>query len=108
TLVRRVLHVRRVDRDTPRLLLRRVVDLVVRLRRRQTLLRQNQRNRRRQRRLPVIHVPNRPNVHVRLAAIELLLSHLSLYLVKKSRLSLEPTTRIELVTSSLPRTCSTN
>src|SRR5262249_703111 len=75
TLVRRVLHVRRVDRDPSRLLLRRVVDLVVRLRLRQPLLRQNQRDRRRQRRLPVIHVPNRPYVHVRLAAIELLFSH---------------------------------
>ena len=67
---------RRVDRDAPRLLLRRVVDLVVRLRRRQTLLRQNHRDRRRQRRLPVIHVPNRPNVHVRLRPIKLLFGHL--------------------------------
>ena len=75
-LVRRILHVRRVDRDPSRLLFRRVVDLVVRLGRRQPLLRQNQRNRRRQRRLPVIHVPNRPNVHVRLAAIKLLFAHL--------------------------------
>ena len=77
TLVRRILHVRRVDRDATRLLFRRVVDLVVRLRRRQTLLRQNQRDRRRQRRLPVIHVPNRPNVHVRLRPIKLLFGHVS-------------------------------
>ena len=40
-LVRRVLHVRRVDRDPSRLLFRRVVDLVVRLGRRKTLLRQS-------------------------------------------------------------------
>src|SRR6266496_3390577 len=102
TLLRRILHVRRVDRDPSRLLLRRVVDLVVCLRRRQTLLRQHQRNRRRQRRLAVIHVPNRPDVHVRLAAIKLLLAHLS------PSCLMEPTTRIELVTPSLPRTCSTD
>src|SRR6266508_1847693 len=77
TLVRRILHVRRVDRYPSRLLLRRIVNLVVRLGLRQPLLRQYQRNRRRQRRLAVIHVPNRPNVHVRLAAIKLLLAHLS-------------------------------
>jgi hypothetical protein len=33
------------------------------------------RQRRRQRRLPVIHVTNRPNVHVRLLALEFLFGH---------------------------------
>src|SRR5262249_43706844 len=74
-LVRGILHVRRVDRDPSRLLLRRVVNLVVRLRLRQPLLRQHQRDRTRQRRLAVIHVPNRPNVDVRLAPIEFLFAH---------------------------------
>src|SRR5487761_2204135 len=70
-----VLHVRRVDRDPPRLLLRRIVDLVVRLRLPTVLPRQHQRHRRRQRRLPVIHVPNRPHVHVRLRTLEFALGH---------------------------------
>src|SRR6266508_934692 len=77
TLLRRILHVRRVDRNPTRLLLRRIVNLVVQLRRRQPLLGQYQRDRRRQCRLPVIHVTNRPDVHVRLAAIKLLFTHLS-------------------------------
>jgi hypothetical protein len=34
------------------------------------------RDRRRQRRLPVIHVPYCPDVHVRLASIEFFLTHL--------------------------------
>ena len=75
---RLVLHVRRVDRDAALPLFGRVVDLVVRpvlhlrVRRGQDL-----RDRRRQRRLPVVHVPDRPDVHVRLRPVELLLRHLS-------------------------------
>ena len=75
-VLRLVLHVRRVDRDPARLLLRRRVNLVVVLRLPAVLLRQHVRHRRRQRRLAVIHVPNRPHVHVRLAAVKLLFRHL--------------------------------
>ena len=71
-----VLHVRDRDRDPPRLLLRRLVDLVVRQELREVLLRQNLRDRRRQRRLPVVDVPNRPNIQMRLRTLELLLRHL--------------------------------
>jgi len=55
-----VLDVRRVDRDAARLLLRRRINLVVRLGLATKLLRQHQRDRRRQRRLAMIHVTNRP------------------------------------------------
>src|SRR6266568_4466690 len=121
---RLVLHVRGVDRHPPLPLLRSVVDLVVslvlylRVRRRQHL-----RDRRRQRRLPVVHVPDRPDVHVGLRPVELLLGHPVSSSFSRSpgrlpvrislpgpptdayaRHELEPTTRIELVTSSLPRT----
>src|SRR5207245_2641222 len=79
TVPRLVLHVRRVDRHPPLPLLRRVVDLVVRLELNlRVARRQNLRDRRRQRRLPVVHVPDRPDVHVRLVPVELLLGHLSL------------------------------
>src|SRR5207244_9412713 len=75
-LVRLVLHVRRRDRDPALPLLRRVVDRpVVPHRDLRVLLRQHHRDRRRQRRLPVVHVPDRPHVHVRLRALELLLGH---------------------------------
>jgi hypothetical protein len=39
------------------------------------MLRQNLRNRRRQRRLAMIDVPDRPDVYVRLAAIKFFLTH---------------------------------
>jgi hypothetical protein len=63
---RLVLHVRGVDRDAARLLFRRRVDLVVGLRLAAELRRQHRRDRRRQRRLAVVHVTNRAHVHVRL------------------------------------------
>src|SRR3989441_6241566 len=75
-VLRLVFHVRDRNRDPPRLLLRRVVnrvegaDLHLRVR-----LRQHLRDRRRQRRLPVVDVPNRPYVHVRLRPIKLFLRH---------------------------------
>ncbi len=73
---RRILHVRRRDRDPSRLLLRRVVDRVKRPHRDlRILLVQHHRDRRRQRRLPVIYVPYRPYVYVRLATIKFLLGH---------------------------------
>ena len=74
-LRRLVLHVRRRDRDPARLLLRRLVDLVERHLLRQPLRRLNRRDRRRQRRLPVIDVPDRPHVHMRLRPLELCLTH---------------------------------
>src|SRR6185436_11854021 len=72
---RLVLHVRRRNRDTPRLLLRRLVNLVVRRELAPVLLRHHLGQRRRQRRLPVIHMPNRPHVHVRLGANEFFFGH---------------------------------
>jgi hypothetical protein len=74
-LRRLVLDVRRVDRDAARLLFRRRVDLVVGLRHTAKFLRQNGRDRRRQRRLSVINVPNRPHIHVRLRAFKFSLGH---------------------------------
>src|SRR5688572_3881011 len=56
-VLRLVLDMRRRDRDAALALLRRLVDLVVRRERRSTRLRQNLRDRRRQRRLAVINVP---------------------------------------------------
>ena len=53
--------------------------------------------------LTVIDVADRPDVDVRLVPLELLLRH-----QPSSIDDLEPTTRLELVTSSLPRTRSTD
>ena len=75
-LVRLVLHMRDRDRDPPRLLLRRLINLIERRKRHiRVLLRQRLGNRRRQRRLPVIDVTHRPHVHVRLVPLELRLAH---------------------------------
>src|SRR6185437_4717590 len=67
TVRRLVLYVRGRNRDTALTLLRSVVDRIERteavLR---VVLRQHLRNRRRQRRLAVIDMPNRPYVYVRL------------------------------------------
>ncbi len=71
----RVLHVRRGDGDAARLLFRRLVDLVVRLELTAMLLGHHLRQRRRQRRLAMVHVTNRPHVHVRLVAFELFFGH---------------------------------
>ena len=73
---RLVLHVRGRDRDAALALFRSVVDrverteLVVRV-----VLRQHLRDRRRQRRLAMIDVTNRPNVYVRLRPVKLFLAH---------------------------------
>jgi hypothetical protein len=75
TVGRLVLHVRGVDRDPARLLLRRRIDVRIRLRRRPAGLGQRHGDRRRQRRLPMIHVTNRADVAMRLAAVELFLGH---------------------------------
>ena len=61
-VLRLVLHVRRRDRDPARLLLRRLVDLVERHELRPALLRQHLRDRRRQRRLAMVHVTDRPDI----------------------------------------------
>src|SRR5579864_1664785 len=70
-----VLHVADRNRDPPLFLLRRIVDLVKPQRLRLPQTRQHPRDRRRQRRLPVIHVPDRPHVHVRLRPLKLRLRH---------------------------------
>ena len=68
---RLVLDVRGVDRDAARLLFGRRVNLVVALRLTTKLLRQHRRDRRRQRRLAMVHVTNRAHVHVRLGPLKL-------------------------------------
>ncbi len=75
TLLRLILDMRRRDRDAARLLFRRLVDLVVSRERRTARLRENLRDRGRQRRLPVVNVSNRPDVAVRLVPLKLLFGH---------------------------------
>jgi hypothetical protein len=67
---------RRRDRDAARLLFRRLVDLVIGRERRTARLCQNLGDRSRQRRLPVVDVPDRPNVAVRLRSLKLRFGHL--------------------------------
>jgi hypothetical protein len=60
----------------------------------------------------MVNVTNRPNVYVRLTALKFFFGHgeflyKNIQYKNRSKL-LEPTTGIEPVTSSLPRTCSTN
>ena len=74
-LVRLVLDVRRRDRDPSLALFGRLVDLVVRHELRLARRRLRLGDRRRQRRLSVIDVPDRPDVHVRLVPDELFLGH---------------------------------
>src|SRR5574343_1501831 len=78
TVGRLVFHVRGVDRDAARLLFGRRVDLVVRLGFATELARQHRRDRRRQRRLAVVHVTDRAHVHVRLGTFELAFCHVNL------------------------------
>src|SRR6202023_1388179 len=70
-----VLDVRRGDGDAALALFRRLVDLVERHELRPSLGRQHLGDRRRQRRLAVIDVADRPDVDVRLLTLELLLAH---------------------------------
>src|SRR5438046_993397 len=108
-LRRLVLHVTHRDRDPPLSLLRGVVDRPeVPHRHRAELRVQHLRDRRRQRRLAMIDVPNRPHVHVRLLPLVLRLRHAP-YLplaVATARFEMEPMSGIEPETSSLPRTRS--
>src|SRR5438046_391594 len=76
-----VLPVRRFDRDAARLFLRRRINLIVVPRLPAILLGQYVRHRRRQRRLAVIHVPDRAHVHVRLGALEFAFCHVALLLL---------------------------
>src|SRR2546429_305182 len=77
---RGVLHVRRRNRQDlrsipPSLRFRRLRHLVVRHVRRQPFVRRHLRQRRRQRRLPVVHVPNGAHVHMRLGPLKFGLRH---------------------------------
>ncbi len=74
-LVGLVLHVRGRDRDAARLLLRRLVDLVIGGVGRLTLLGQDLGDRRGQRRLAVVDMPDRADIAVRLGARKLLFGH---------------------------------
>src|SRR6185312_8798484 len=110
TVLALVFHVSGGNRDPTSLLLGRLVNLVVRHELTAVGLGHHLRQRRRQGRLPVVNVTNRPHVHVRLAALKLLFGHgvQSLKLSGPDSSNLEPTSGIEPLTSSLPRTCSTN
>src|SRR3546814_9124885 len=74
-VLRLVLDMRRRDRDPARLLLRRLVDLVVGRERRPARLRQNLRDRRRQRRLAMVDMADRAHVAVRLRPRKLFFRH---------------------------------
>src|SRR5690606_16317297 len=77
-------------RDPTRPLLRRPVDVVERDKLRQPLRRLNLRDRRRQRRLPMVDVPDRPHVHVRLRPLKLSLGHVSFLPLSRYPLSARP------------------
>src|SRR5699024_6697077 len=70
-----VFHVRRGYRDAAPLFFRRTLDRAEVLEIAAKLLGTHLRQRRRQRRLAVIHVTDRAHVHVRLGAFEFLFSH---------------------------------
>src|SRR5437868_14826101 len=74
-VLRLILDVRGRNSDAAGLLLRRLVDLVVGRVGRPTGLRQNLGDRRRQRGLAMIDVPDRANVAMRLGAVEFLFGH---------------------------------
>ena len=63
------------DRNTTRLFLRRLIDLIKRRELRQPLIRQRLGNRSRQRRLTMINMTHRPNIHMGLRTLELCLAH---------------------------------
>ena len=70
-----VLHVRRRNRNTARPLFRRLVNLVVRIYLTTVKLRHTLRQRRRQRRLAMIHVTNRAYVYVRFRSLKFYFGH---------------------------------
>ena len=69
TILRFVLHMRRIDGNSTSSLFGRFIDLVVRRKFGQVLLSKNLCNRSGQRRFPVVYVPNRSNVAVRLLSL---------------------------------------
>ena len=75
TLVRFVFNVRRVDRDAASAFFRRLVDVRVVNKLRVALLRQNFRDRSRQRRLAMVNVTNRADIAMRLRSFKLLFCH---------------------------------
>jgi hypothetical protein len=75
TMLGFVFDVGGVDGDAPGLLFRRAVNVGVALDGTAVLLRQRHGDRCGQRRLAMVHVPNRPNVHVRLRTLEFFLGH---------------------------------
>ncbi len=75
TILRLVLHVRRRDRDPALALFGSLVDLVERHELRPALVRQHLGDRRRQRRLAVVDVTDRPDVDVRLGPLKFRLRH---------------------------------
>ena len=77
TVLRLILNVRRRDGDPPRPLFRRLVNLIERRELGPAGLRQNLRDRRRQRRLAMVNMTNRANIAVRLIPLKLRLRHLS-------------------------------
>ena len=84
-----ILHVRHRDGNAALALFRRVVNRIKRPERHfRVVLRQHLGDRRRQCRLPVVDVPDRPHVHVRLDSLEFLLRHVSLRSVLFLRISL--------------------
>ena len=75
-VLRLVLDVRGRDRDAARFFFRRVVDRIERAERHlRIVLRQHLRDCRRQRRLAVIDMPDRPDIDVRLAAVKFFFRH---------------------------------
>ena len=76
TVRRLVFNMRRRYRNPTRTLLGSLIYLIIRRKRRSTTLRQYLRYRRRQRGLPMVNMPNRPYVTVRLLSLKLCLRHL--------------------------------
>ena len=70
-----IFDMRRRNRDAARLFFRRLVDLVIGRERRAARLRQNLGDRRRQRRLAMIHMTNRADVAMRLVPFKFCFAH---------------------------------
>ena len=75
-----ILNVRGIDGDAARFFFRGVVDVLIGLLLRAGCFGQNHRDCCRQRRLAVVNMANRANVHVRLVTLKLLLGHLAILL----------------------------
>ena len=76
TSIRLILHMRNRNRNPPLLLLRSLINLIKRrIHHLRIPRRQHLRNRRRQRRLPMINMTHRPHIHMRLRTLKPLLTH---------------------------------